>query len=113
MCGRYLWKKVVSGLEILSVQAGKEARVAVHTHSFFVRHVCLVPFHTVGESNVDVRVIRQVHSVFVRAGDVDADDIITIVSDVKIQMGIDEVMTLGFPVEKQVVLEVAHVTPNW
>ena len=42
-------------LEILSVEAGKGANVAVHTHSLFVRHVRLVPFHAVGEGNVDVR----------------------------------------------------------
>ena len=60
-------------LEILSVEAGKGANVAVHTHSLFVRHVRLVPFHAVGEGNVDVRMIRQVNGVFVRAGNVNAD----------------------------------------
>ena len=57
-------------LETLSVEAGKGA---VHTHSLFVRHVRLVPFHAVGEGNIDVRMIRQVNGVFVRAGNVNAD----------------------------------------
>ena len=99
-------------LEILSVEAGKGANVAVHTHSLFVRHVRLVPFHAVGEGNVDVRMIRQVNGVFVRAGNVNADDIITVVRDIEIQMGVDEMVALRFPVEKQVVLKVANVTPN-
>ena len=99
-------------LEILSVEAGKGANVAVHTHSLFVRHVRLVPFHAVGEGNVDVRMIRQVNGVFVRAGNVNADDIITVVRNVEIQMGVNEMVALRFPVEKQVVLKVADVTPN-
>ena len=103
--------KVAGMLEILSVEAGKGANVAVHTHSLFVRHVRLVPFHAVGEGNVDVRMIRQVNGVFVRAGNVNADDIITVVRNVEIQMGVDEMVALRFPVEKQVVLKVADVTP--
>ena len=78
--------EVAGALEILSVEAGRGANVAVHTHSLFVRHVRLVPFHAVGEGNIDVRMIRQVNGVFVRAGNVNADDIITVVRNVEIQM---------------------------
>ena len=69
-----------------------------------------MPFHAVGEGNIDVRMIRQVNGVFVRAGNVNANDIITVVRDIEIQMGVDEMVALRFP-EKQVVLKVANVIP--